>query len=214
MSLKPVLLAGLALTLVIPRAQAQFAQQGGKLVGAGAVGAASQGVSAALSADGNTAIVGGIDDNGSIGALWVYTRTGGVWSQQGPKLVGTGSVGSPVYQGWSVALSADGNTAIEGGFYDNNWVGAAWVFTRTGGVWSQQGPKLIGAGAAGPARQGSAVALSADGNTALVGGFQRGPRQAQPVDVLFQYVPGKHRLQLGIGLGEVGNFGFQSGKQI
>jgi hypothetical protein len=28
-----------------------------------------------------------------------------------------------------VSLSADGNTAIVGGFFDNGEVGAAWVFT-------------------------------------------------------------------------------------
>jgi hypothetical protein len=36
------------------------------------------------------------------------------FAQQGPKLVGTGSVG-PATQGFSVSLSADGNTAIVGG---------------------------------------------------------------------------------------------------
>jgi hypothetical protein len=36
--------------------------------------------------------------------------------------------------GWSVALSADGNTAIVGGFQDNSDTGAAWMFTRSGGV--------------------------------------------------------------------------------
>ena len=50
-----------------------------------------------------------------------------------------------------------------------NGVGAAWVFTRSGGVWSQQG-KLVGTGAIGPAGQGSSVALSGDGSTAIIGG--------------------------------------------
>jgi hypothetical protein len=52
------------------------------------------------------------------------------FAQQGPKLVGTGAVGSAV-QGWSVAVSADGSTAILGGPEDNS-PGAAWVFTRSG----------------------------------------------------------------------------------
>src|ERR1700693_1820786 len=43
-------------------ALAQFTQQGSKLVGTGYVGGALQGLSVALSADGNTAIVGGPDD--------------------------------------------------------------------------------------------------------------------------------------------------------
>jgi prepilin-type processing-associated H-X9-DG protein len=147
-----------------------WTQQGAKLVGADAVGNALQGYSVSLSADGNTALVGGFFDNGTAGAAWVWTRTGGVWTQQGPKLVGTGAVGSAA-QGLSVALSADGNTAIVGGYVDNSNTGAAWVWTRSGGVWRQQGPKLVGAGALGNALQGYSVSLSADGNTALVGGY-------------------------------------------
>jgi hypothetical protein len=150
-------------------ALAQFAQQGPKLVGSGAVGNASQGNSVSVSADGNTAIVGGPEDNGSAGAAWVWTRSGGAWTQQGPKLVGSGAVGTAA-QGGSVSLSADGNTAIAGGWSDNGGAGAAWVWTRSGGVWTQQGPKLVGSGAVGNAQQGISVSLSGDGNTALVGG--------------------------------------------
>jgi hypothetical protein len=156
---------------VYTRSNGVWTQQGGKLVGTGAVGPAEQGQSVALSADGNTAIVGGNADNSGAGAAWVYTRTGGVWTQQGTKLVGTGAVG-PAERGISVALSGDGNTAIVGGYGDSSGTGAAWVYTRTGGVWTQQGTKLVGTGAAGTEpTQGSSVSLSADGNTAIVGGY-------------------------------------------
>lgn len=128
---------------------AQFTQQGPKLVGTGAVGTpVYQGWSVAISSDGNTAIVGGPDDNSNAGAVWVFTRIGGVWTQQGSKLVGTGSAGN-AWQGWAVAISSDGNTAILGGFHDKNNAGAVWVFTRSAGVWTQQGPKLVGTGAVG-----------------------------------------------------------------
>jgi hypothetical protein len=164
---------------VFTRSSGVWTEQG-KLVGTGAVGSARQGMSVALSADGNTAILGGWSDNSKTGAAWVFTRSGGVWRQQGKKLVGTGAVGSAC-QGMSVALSADGNTAILGGPGDNPWdrsvpfglgaAGAAWVFTRSGGVWTQQGDKLVSTGALGRARQGISVALSADGNIAIVGGI-------------------------------------------
>jgi hypothetical protein len=149
------------------------------LIGSGAVGNAEQGWAVALSADGNTAVVGGPGD----GATWIWTRNGGVWTQQGPKLrvfSGTG-----VYrngQGRAVALSADGNTVLVGGDGDNNGAGAAWVWTRSGGVWTQQGAKLFGSSTLGSpyARsyegyQGTSVALSADGNTAIIGGPGDGP---------------------------------------
>jgi hypothetical protein len=164
-----------AILLSSPLARAQFVQQGPKLVGNDAVNPATQGFSVALSGDGNTAIVGGESDNGFIGAAWVYTRSNGVWTQQGSKLVGTGYVANPlVSQGNSVALSGDGNTAIVGGESDNGDIGAAWVFSRSGGVWTQQGQKLVGTGyVANPnVDQGSSVALSGDGNTAIVGGLE------------------------------------------
>ncbi|MFL6799888.1 MAG: FG-GAP-like repeat-containing protein [Xanthobacteraceae bacterium] len=162
---------------VFTRSGFDWNQQGSKLIGSGAIGGARQGYSVALSADGNTAIVGGPYDNTSspqnglaVGAAWVFTRSGGVWSQQGNKLVGTGAVGSNPKQGVSVALSADGNTAIVGGIGDGGGLGAAWVFTRSGTNWTQQG-KLVGSDFSGfSQQQGYSVALSADGNTAIVGG--------------------------------------------
>jgi hypothetical protein len=138
-----------------------WTQQGSKLVGSGH--------SVALSADGNMALVGDPYDDNSAGAVWVWTRSDGVWTQ-GPKLVGSGAVMPVVYQGSSVALSADGNTALIAGSGDDNYTGAVWVWTRSDGVWTQEGTKLVGSGAVGKARQGTSVSLSADGNTALVGG--------------------------------------------
>ena len=106
----------------------EFSQQS-KLVGMGASGDALQGRSVSLSSDGNTAIVGGDADNGNNGAAWVYTRSGGVWTQQGSKLVGTGAIGN-AGQGVSVSISSDGNTVIVGGGADNEWKGAAWVYVK------------------------------------------------------------------------------------
>jgi hypothetical protein len=205
--------------LVFLRTGTTWASQGTWMVGSGATGAAAQGTSVALSGDGNTLLVGGPGDN-SAGAVWVWTRSGTTWTQQGNKLTGsagafgtsvalsadgntalvgvpystgggavsvwtrsgttwtqqasalTGSGGSSdAKQGWSVALSADGNTAFEGGQFDNSQVGAAWVWTRSGSAWTQQGNKLVGTGAGGNGNQGYSVSLSGDGNTALVGSY-------------------------------------------
>jgi hypothetical protein len=79
-----------------------------------------------LSADGSTAVVGGPGDDSNAGATWIFIRKRGVWRQQGSKLVGVGAVNA--LQGYSVALSGDGNTAMAGGPIDNSRAGAAWVF--------------------------------------------------------------------------------------
>jgi hypothetical protein len=155
---------------VFTRSNDVWSQQGDKIVGTGGI-YPSQGWSVALSADGKTAIMGGPNDTDNAGAVWVFTRSNGAWTQQGSKLIGSGAVWTEIYQGSSVALSGDGNTAIVGGLGDNAYVGAAWVFTRNNGVWTQQGGKLTGTGAVGPdVLQGSSVAVSADGNIAIVGG--------------------------------------------
>jgi uncharacterized repeat protein (TIGR01451 family) len=152
------------------RAGGVWTQEGPKLTGSGALGNAQQGAAVAISADGNTAIVGGPRDDGTEGAAWIWVRSGGVWTQESPKLVGAGETGL-AEQGFAVAISGDGNTAIVGGPFDDSGTGAAWIWTRSGGVWTQQGPKLTGSGVVGESRQGVAVALSHDGNTALVGGM-------------------------------------------
>ncbi len=163
---------------IFTRTGGVWTQQGNKLVGTGYTGTPFQGRSVALSADGNTAVSAGFSDNANIGAIWVFTRNGNIWTQQGNKLVGTGNVGVS-RQGQSVAISADGNTIITGGSSDNTNLGAAWVFKRTGGVWAQQGTKLVGAGNIGASREGQSVAISADGNTAIIGGhFDNGNQGA------------------------------------
>ncbi len=161
-------------------------QQGEKLTGAGEIASGRFGYSVALSADGDTALIGAryaIRNNNEAGGAWVFTRSGSTWTQQGGKLNGTGHAGETLFDhigegefGHSVALSADGNTALIGGPGDNGGatneggVGAVWVFTRSGSTWTQQGEKLTGTGEIGKGAFGESVVLSADGDTALIGG--------------------------------------------
>jgi hypothetical protein len=84
---------------------------GPKLTGAGTVGKADFGQSVALSADGNTALIGGQEDAHGVGAAWVFTRSGSTWTERGEKLTGSGEINEGAGEfGFSVALSADGNT--------------------------------------------------------------------------------------------------------
>ncbi|MDY0068217.1 MAG: FG-GAP repeat protein, partial [Steroidobacteraceae bacterium] len=85
----------------------------------------------------------------------------------------TAADGAPNDQfGYSVALSGDGDTAVIGapyaGFDGKPQAGAAYVFTRNGASWSQQA-KLIAADAMSFDHFGSSIALSSDGDTALIG---------------------------------------------
>jgi hypothetical protein len=83
------------------------------------------------------------------GAAYVFTRTGGVWSQQAYlKASNTGAVDK-----FGRAVAVDGDTIVVGAHTEASSAtgvngdqadnsagasGAAYVFTRTGGVWTQQ----------------------------------------------------------------------------
>jgi hypothetical protein len=142
------------------------------------IGSGNLGVSVALSADGSTAIAGAFQDDGEAGAAYVFVRSGAGWALQtrlSPPTSGSGkAIGNSDF-GATVAISADGNTALIGGFRDNSMVGAAWVYVRSGTSWSRQ-KKLLAPTTGtdeetGAGEFGSDVALSADGNTAMIAGI-------------------------------------------
>ena len=64
------------------------------------------------------------------------------WSEQA-KLVGTGYTGFSE-QGIAVSLSSDGNTCASGAQYNNDDIGAVWIFVRSGTTWTQQAGPLVG----------------------------------------------------------------------
>jgi hypothetical protein len=146
-----------------------------KLVGSEGSGDAHQGYSVALSADGDTALIGGPEDEGEhenyYGAAWVFRRNGSKWEQVGKKLVASSpSASTKAQQGSSVALSANGDTALVGADTNGTEIGAAFVFVYEGSQFKQQGEALIGKPESRGGLQGWSVALSGDGNTVLIGG--------------------------------------------
>ena len=124
------------------------------------------GFSAALSNDGNVALVAAPAKNSAQGAAYVFVRDKGVWSQRQELAASDGAVGDAF--GFSVALSRDGNVALVAGPGKNFAQGAAYVFVRDKGVWSQRQELAASDGATGD-EFGRSVALSGDGNVALVG---------------------------------------------
>ncbi len=152
---------------VFVRSAGLWTQQGPKLVPAGGVGVDQFGNAVALSADGNTAMVGAYTDNSNTGAAFIFVRSGTTWTQQGPKLVPPNAVSNGEFAS-SVALSADGNTTVIGAPLDGG-TGAMYVFIRSGGVWALQGSRLVPTGGAGAGAFGASACLSANGNTAIIG---------------------------------------------
>jgi hypothetical protein len=161
--------SGAGAAWVFTRSAGIWSQQGLKLTGSGESGAGEFGVGISMSADGNTALIGGLTDNGNVGAEWAFTKSGSSWTQQGPKLTASDEVGGGFF-GSGSALSADGNTAVITGPHDNGLAGAGWVFARSGTTWTQQGSKLTANDEMGAGQFGIGIALTPDGSTALIGG--------------------------------------------
>ena len=157
--------SGIGAAWVFTRSSSVWRQQSLKLVASPYTGTPNQGSCVGISRDGSTIVVGGSKDNTNFGAVWIYVKSSGVWTQQGSKIVPTGNIGTTLYFGFSCALSSDGNTLVVGGYGDNSNSGAAWMFTRSGTTWSQQG-KAVGSSIS----YAGSVAISDDGNTLALGG--------------------------------------------
>jgi hypothetical protein len=152
------------LALVAPLLTAPLAVQEVKLIGQSITGQDRFGE--ALAVVGKSAVVGAHDDDASVldgGAAYVFVESGGVWSQEALLLASDGATNDAF--GWSVAISAD--TVVVGapnaditGLAN---AGAAYVFTRTGSVWTQQAKLLAPAAEIGLSDKfGAAVAMQDD----------------------------------------------------
>ena len=123
----------------------------------------------AVAVSGATAVVSGHggDDNGpQSGSAYVFTETGGVWSEQQKLLPGDGNASDSF--GFSLGIS--GETVIVGADLDDigadTDAGSAYVFTRSGETWTQQ-QKLLPDDGAAEDNFGWAVSIS--GDLAVVG---------------------------------------------
>jgi len=130
--------------------------------------AAGDGFGWSVSVWGDTAVVGalGDDDGGSLsGSAYVFTRSGGVWTQQA-KLTASDAA---VEDQFGRSVSVSGDTAVVGSSFDDDGgesSGSAYVFTRSGSTWTQQA-KLTASDAAAEDLFGYSVSVS--GDTAVVG---------------------------------------------
>lgn len=130
----------------------------------------NSGLSVSMSSDGNTVAIGANAADGNApgsGHVRVYAWDGTAWQQKGVDIDGDAASDDT---GWSVSISADGNTvAIGDRLHDGNGsnAGRARVFAWDGTAWQQKGAGIDGEAA--DDQSGWAVSMSSDGNTIAVG---------------------------------------------
>jgi len=141
-----------------------------KLTASDGAAADSFGISVAVNVDADTIVIGadGDDTDKGIasGSAYVYTRSGTVWTEQVKLTASDGATGDKF--GRSVAIIGD--TIVIGVQRDNTESGAssgsAYVYTRSGTVWTEQA-KLTASDGVAYDRFGKSVAI--DGDTIVIG---------------------------------------------
>ncbi len=158
----------------------------------------SLGVAVAISDDGNTLVAGSLDEDGtttginstavpdrqtdaSTGAVYVFVRDRGTWSQQA--YIKASNTSRNDWFGSRLTLSGDGNTLAVGAQLEDSAAqginanqddetaqeaGAVYLFTRDGTTWTQSA-YVKGANTEAYDEFGSSVALSRDGALMAVG---------------------------------------------
>ena len=143
------------------------------------------GYSVGLSGNGDTMAVGTYDENRGRGAIYAFTRKNGKWAQEMRLTASNAEQGDSL--GCSLAISDDGNTIVSGAFDEDailsgiqppdaggndepsdTSTGAAYVFVRKDGKWSQQA-YMKAFNTRENDQFGWTLAISRDGNTIAVG---------------------------------------------
>jgi FG-GAP repeat len=135
-----------------------------ELTASDGAGGDSFGNSVAIS--GSTAVVGAWGKNLGTGAAYVFIGSGTTWSQQAKLTASDGVMGDA----FASSVSISGSTVVVGAYTKASvlgiFIGAAYVFVRSGTTWSQQAELAASDGVSNDLF-GISVAIS--GSTAVVG---------------------------------------------
>lgn len=152
--------------------------------------------SAQLSEDGNTALVSAhgepFNSLAFYGAAYVFTRSGGVWSQEA-RLVGSdfatyASANRTQFLGeWGSSLSPDGTVIALGASGDFDRRGSVYIFKKSGGTWTEA-QKISNPNAVNVENFGAGVALSNQGNDLFIGIPRYSSNSINTHGIVYHYV--------------------------
>lgn len=118
------------------------------------------GTAVAVSADGDTLVVGAPGAAGSAGEAYVFTHAG-AWTQAATFPAPSGTAGDAF--GTTASIAADGSMFVVGAPGEDDAAGAAYVFARDGASWTQT-QRLVASNADPGDAFGFSLQLAADGS--------------------------------------------------
>ena len=133
-----------------------------RLTPSGAANGYNVGIAVGLS--GSLAVIGASGALNAKGTVYFFSRTGTTWRQDSQVYASDGA--DSAFFGQTVAIG--GTTAVIGSPLLSSFAGAAYVFTRSGTTWTEQG-KLLASDSAPGDNFGWAAAIAADGTRAVIG---------------------------------------------
>jgi hypothetical protein len=116
--------------------------------------------------DGDTAIVGAWRSNNYVGTAYIFFRNGSTWTEQAKLTASDGISGD----NFGCSVSVHGDTALVGAFGKDQATGAAYIFTRRDGVWTEQA-KLTASDRA--LNDAFSYSVSVGDDTAVVGAYRK-----------------------------------------
>ncbi|HTU75859.1 MAG TPA: hypothetical protein VMG38_20275 [Trebonia sp.] len=126
------------------------------------------GFSASVSSNGTTIALGAPEANSGAGVADVFTKSGTAWSQSAQLTVA--DLGGSANFGLSVAVSGSGTTLAAGAPGTGTFQGGAFVFTESGGTWTQAS-QLLPPAPIGDSLDmtGLSISMSSDGSVIGIG---------------------------------------------
>jgi len=124
--------------------------------------------------DGDTIVIGARDDDTESrqdsGSAYVYTHSGTVWTEQAKLLASDGAADDQ----FGISVAIDRDTVIigaDGGDAESGVnSGSAYVYTRSGHVWTEQAKLLISDGAT---KNHFGYSVAIDGETIVIGAYSK-----------------------------------------
>lgn len=118
----------------------------------------------AVDLDGTTAVVGASVENAIQGSAYVFVDGGASFTEQQKLVASDGAAGD----NFGVRVAVSGDSTIIGSFGDADNQGAAYVYTRAAGVWTEQ-QKLTASD--GETQDNFGWSVDIEGDTAIVGAY-------------------------------------------